>query len=110
MNELQTISPELVAAIAAAIGAVVVKIFEKWMSNRNNQKSIETLQNYHKQELDSLREELDKANKNISKWQKKYWEATSMTDSDEHKIDELTKKVQDLQSRLDLLSEDKDDQ
>ena len=100
MTIFDSVSGETVAAGAAALGAITVKILEKWLSTRGEQKRTELLHTSHVQELDVLRLEIEKINRVSAKWQKKYWESRVMLESDEHKIEELNKMIEELQSRV----------
>jgi uncharacterized coiled-coil DUF342 family protein len=113
MSSLQSASPEVLAAIAAAVGAVIVKGFEKWIASRPTKETEEhkseitalrqEIDKTHQLEVDALRDELDAARRAAAKWQKKYWEAYAISDSDEHKIVELTDTVRTLQTKIETL-------
>lgn len=114
MTIFEVVSPEVAAAIIAAGGAIVVKSIEKWITNQPKSTAtdahkleIAALRNEidktHQLEINTLREDLERANRTADKWQKKYWESRAATDSDEHRITELTDTVRTLHTKLEAL-------
>ena len=114
MTIFEFVSPEIATAIIAAGGAVVVKSVEKWIVNQPKQQAPDShkleiaalrseIDKTHQLEINTLREDLERANRAADKWQKKYWESRAATDSDEHRITELTDTVQTLHTKLEAL-------
>ncbi len=99
MTTLPQIDNNVLAAIAAAGGAVFVKFVEKWASKRNDSFSEgERIRGELRHEIEKLKIEVAELKKEADAWRKKYWEEVERGTTDEHRISELQKEVDELRA------------
>lgn len=97
MTNLPPIDNNVLAALAAAGGAVFVKVVEKWASKRNDSFSEgERIRGELRQEIDNLRKEIVSLKKEADEWRSKYWHEMERGTTDEHRISELEKEIENL--------------
>lgn len=108
MIDLNKIDHSIVAAATAALGAIVVKLLERWAAKRSDNFSEgEKLRNELrseniklKEELDKLRDELSEIQSESDTWRRKYWKVIEKETSDKHLISILEKEVRDLKNDI----------
>jgi DNA polymerase III delta prime subunit len=103
MTNFPDIDNNVLAASAAAGGAVFVKIVEKWASKRNDSFSEgERIRSELREEIEILKTEVAFLKKEANEWRTKYWEAIERGDTDEHRIKELQREVEYLKDIIKL--------
>lgn len=105
MFTLPTVDSNVTTAIAAAGGAILIKIVEKWLSRRNETRTeAERIRAELREEVNRYREDNIRLEKEINEWKTKYWNKKRMHESDELRIEELESDVHDGASRIDTLT------
>ena len=103
MPNLHPIDNNVLAAIAAAGGAVFVKVVEKWASKRNDSFSEgERIRIELRIEIDKLKTEMISLKKEADEWREKYWASIERETTDEYRIEELQKEVEKLKEIIRL--------
>jgi hypothetical protein len=109
MTNLSQIDNNVLAAFAAAGGAVFVKVVEKWASKRNDSFSEgERIRSELRDEIDKLKTEVALLKKEADEWRTKYWSSIERETTDEHRIVELEREVEYLRDviKLHVVKED----
>ena len=97
MSDLPQIDNNVLAALAAAGGAVFVKLAEKWASKRSDSfNEGERIRAELRQEIDKLKQEITFFKKEADDWRTKYWAAMEQASTDEYRILELEREVERL--------------
>jgi hypothetical protein len=103
MTNLSQIDNNVLAAFAAAGGAVFVKVVEKWASKRNDSFSEgERIRSELRDEIDKLKTEVALLKKEADEWRTKYWSSIERETTDEHRIVELEREVEYLRDVIKL--------
>jgi peptidoglycan hydrolase CwlO-like protein len=105
MTDPTNLSPDAISAIAAVVGAVAVKLFEKYVTSKSN-KSDDEVKKTLQSELDKSHADIIALRVELQHWQTKYWEAQLDTDSDEHAMQRLASNVETLQQKIEDLEFD----
>jgi hypothetical protein len=96
-NFLHNIDTNVLVALTAAGGAVLVKLVEKWASHKNNSfVEGERIRNELRLEINLLKEKIHEADD----WKTKYWDMLQKHNVYVHKIHELEQTVELLQSGI----------
>jgi predicted nucleic acid-binding Zn-ribbon protein len=91
---LPTVDPNVMTAVAAAGGAILIKVVERWLGRRNeNNNEAERIRKELREELTRYRSENIRLEKELDEWRTKYWEKKKLYDSDELRINELESEV-----------------
>jgi len=108
MFSLANIDANVLAAIAAAAGAILLKIIEKWTIRRSETlNDAARIRNELRADIIRLREENTQLEKEVNEWHEKYWAAKSLHESDELiissfevGIDKGLERIEQLESNL----------
>ena len=101
---LAAIDANVLAAIAAAGGAILLKIVEKWTIRRSETlNDAARIRNELRSDIMRLREENIQLEKEANDWHEKYWEAKSIHESDELRISEFKVEVSNGLIRMEQL-------
>jgi len=111
---ISTIDPNVLAGIAAAGGAIVIKIVEKWMSkDTEDEAEAKNIRSELRMEIQRLHDENIRLEKDNQQWRHKYWEQKNLHDSDEVEItslhalkEERIKEIEDLETVVKQLNID----
>jgi len=111
---ISTLDPNVLAGIAAAGGAIVIKIVEKWMSKSSEDEAeAKTIRSELRMEIQRLHDENIRLEKDNQDWRQKYWELKNVHDSDEVEITSLTsiknerlRQIEDLETVVNQLNID----
>jgi uncharacterized protein (DUF3084 family) len=91
---LHTVDPNVTTALAAAGGAILIKIVERWLGRRNETNNeAERIRKELREELTRYRTDNIRLEKEVDEWRTKYWKSKKLHDSDEIRIDELESEV-----------------
>ena len=94
MPVLPTVDPNVTAAVAAAGGAILIKIVERWLSRRNDHSAeAERLRRELREEVIRLRADNIQLKKEADEWRTRYWNKKALYDSDEIRINDLESEV-----------------
>jgi peptidoglycan hydrolase CwlO-like protein len=90
-----------VAAIIAAVGAVLVKVIEKWASNRNESfNEGERIRKELRDEIESMKDDVTELKREANEWRQKYWTSVHRERTDEYRIEELETEIKQLHKIL----------
>lgn len=93
---LPTVDPNVTTAIAAAGGAILIKIVERWLGRRNeNNNEAERIRKELREELTRYRTENIRLEKELDDLRTKYWSNKRLHDSAETRINDLESEVSD---------------
>lgn len=104
---LTSIDANVLAAIAAAGGAILLKIVEKWTIRKSEtMNDAARIRNELRSDITRLREENIQLEKEVNEWHEKYWAEKSLHDSDEMLIRTFKTEVSDGINRIKQLESD----
>lgn len=87
---LPSVDANVIAAIAAAGGAITIKLIEKWAIRRSeNLIDAQRIRDELRSEITRLRDENIRLQTEALTWHNKYWEVKELQDSGETLIDSL---------------------
>jgi len=91
---LPTVDPAVMTALAAAGGAILIKVIERWLNRRSEDNNeAEKIRKELREELIRYRSENIRLEKELDELRIKYWERVKLYDSDEIRINELEAEV-----------------
>lgn len=110
MPVLPTVDPNVTTAVAAAGGAILIKLVERWLSRRSdNSAEAERLRQELREEVLRLRADNIRLEKEVDEWRTKYWNKKALHDSDEFRINELESEVSDSLNLIQSLTDKVDE-
>jgi len=94
MPFLPSVDPNVTTAVAAAGGAILIKIVERWLNRRNdNSAEAERIRKELREEVNRLRADNIRLERDADEWRAKYWSKKRLYDSDEIRINDLESEV-----------------
>lgn len=94
MPFLPSVDQNVTTAVAAAGGAILIKVAERWLNRRNDHNvEAERIRKELREEVNRLRADNIRLEHEADEWRTKYWNKKAMYDYDEIRINDLESEV-----------------
>lgn len=91
---LPSVDPNVITALAAAGGAITIKVVERWLGRRNDDTNeAERIRKELREELNRYRNDNIQLEKELDQMRVKYWKHKKLYDSDEIRVSDLQTEI-----------------